>query len=70
MATADRGQEPGLRQQVDDLESVLLGDVEPLGDVGHLDQPGFGLRAIDQDADGVARGFVEAHAIPVSQAQG
>ena len=53
---------PALRQQVHDLEGVLLGDVEPLGDVGDLDQPVFRLGAVDQDADGVARGFVEAHA--------
>jgi hypothetical protein len=47
-----------------DLEGVLLGDVEPLRDVGDLDQPVSGLCAVDQYANGVAGGFVEAHANP------
>ena len=46
------------------FEGVLLGDVQALGDFRDLDQPAFGLGAIDEDPNGVARGFVEAHADP------
>jgi hypothetical protein len=45
-----------------DLEGILLGDIEALRDIGNLDQPVSGPCAVDQDADGIARLFVEAHA--------
>ena len=64
MAAAYGGKEAGLRQQMHDFEGVLLGDVQALGDFRDLDQPAFGLGAIDEDPNGVARGFVEAHADP------
>nr|WP_246274464.1 hypothetical protein [Hyphomicrobium sulfonivorans] len=63
MATAGGDQKTGLRQQMHDFERILLGDVQTAGNVGHLDEMTFCLGAINQNADGVARGFVDSHAL-------
>jgi hypothetical protein len=48
-------------QDVDDLEDVLLGNVQPIGHVRDLYKPVLGQGAINQDADCVAGLLRQAH---------
>jgi hypothetical protein len=50
-----------LGQQVDDLEDVLWRNLEPCGERGNLDEPIVCARAVDQNADGMARRLGQAH---------
>jgi hypothetical protein len=61
VASAQGLDQPRARQQVDDLEDVLLRDVEALRQLRNLDQARVGARAVDQDADGVAGRFGQSH---------
>ena len=58
---AHRLDQPGPGQQIDDLEDILLGNLEPLGKLRDLDQLIAGARAVDQDSNGMAGGLGEPH---------
>jgi len=60
---ANSSHETGARQDMNDLEGILLGEFQPLGDIGDLDQRSIGIGAIGENADGVTGLLGEAHAV-------
>jgi len=59
--SSDGRNEPGMREDVNDLEDVLLGYAEPIRHLGDLYQLVFGQGAIDQNSNCVTGLLRQAH---------